>query len=252
MISVAVSGAGGRMGALVAETVDQDPTLELAVLFDPGGGVAIGGCEVDTDAAAVTDVDVVVEFTHPDVVMDNLATWRDASASVVVGTSGFGPERIARLRELWSTGPPNVLVAPNFSIGAVVMMKLAELAAPHFAAADIVELHHDQKADAPSGTALATAERVGGAMEQRRQVRSTELRVGATGAEVNGVPVHSVRLPGLVAHQSVMFGNPGETLTIRHDTTDRASFMGGVILAINSVGGLTDPVSIGLEALLGI
>jgi 4-hydroxy-tetrahydrodipicolinate reductase len=132
------------------------------------------------------------------------------------------------------------------------MMRLAELAAPHFRAAEIIELHHDRKADAPSGTAVATAGRIAAAAEQQRDVESTELIAGARGAEVAGVPIHAVRLSGLVAHQEVLLGGEGETLSIRHDTTDRAAFMPGVLLAVRRVAGLSEPVTVGLEPLLGI
>ncbi len=185
--------------------------------------------------------------------MENLARWRHNGACAVVGTSGFDAERIGALRDSWGTGPPNCIVVPNFSIGAVMMMHLAEVAAPHFDASEIIELHHDNKADAPSGTALETARRIAGAGgSQRRAVDAEELTAGALGASVGEERVHSIRLPGLVAHQEVIFGGPGETLSIRHDTTDRASFMPGVLLAVRAVGGLADPVTIGLEGLLGL
>ena len=251
-MKVAVSGAGGRMGHLVAETVHQHRDHQLAALFDPNGGVPVGGIDVSDDPAVVAATDVVVEFTVPDVVMANLATWNELGVHAVVGTSGFDAVRIEELRDMWGSGPPNVLVAPNFSIGAVMLMRLSELAAPHFRAAEVIELHHDRKADAPSGTAIATAEKIGAAMDQSRAADSDELVAGARGAEVSTVPVHAVRLPGLVAHQEVIFGGEGQVLSIRHDTTDRASFMPGVVLAVESVAGLQDPVTVGLEPLLGI
>ena len=145
------------------------------------------------------------------------------------------------------------MIVPNFSIGAVVMMRLAEIAAPHFDAAEVIEMHHDRKADAPSGTALATAERIArAATGQRREVASKELVAGARGGLVEGVSVHAVRLPGLVAHQAVMLGGLGETLTLRHDTTNREAFMPGVVLAVRKVADLPMPVTYGLDALLGI
>jgi len=151
---------------------------------------------------------------------------------------------------MWGDGPPNCLIAPNFSIGAVLMMRFAELAAPHFAAAEIIELHHDRKADAPSGTAVATAGRIAAAnSEQRRTVESTELVSGARGGSVDGVSIHSVRLPGLLAHQEVLLGNEGEVLEIRHDTTDRAAFIPGVLLAVRRVAEFPG-VTVGLDALL--
>jgi 4-hydroxy-tetrahydrodipicolinate reductase len=185
--------------------------------------------------------------------MDNLAVWRGLGLHAVVGTSGFDPGRVEDLRRMWGSGGPNCLVVPNFSIGAVLMMRFAELAAPHFAASEIVELHHDAKADAPSGTALATAARMSDAGgRQERRVESAELAAGARGAAAGGVRVHAVRLPGLLAHQEVLLGSPGETLTIRHDTTDRVAFVPGVLLAVRGVAGLSDPVTVGLEGLLGL
>ncbi|MEA2024892.1 MAG: 4-hydroxy-tetrahydrodipicolinate reductase [Actinomycetota bacterium] len=250
---VAVSGAGGRMGNLVAETVAASADLVLGPLYDPHhAGATVAGYEVGDDPSAVAEADVVVEFTEPDVVMENLATWRSLGLSAVVGTSGFDVDRIARLRRQWGGGPPNCLIVPNFSIGAVVMMRLAEIAAPHFAATEVIELHHDRKVDAPSGTAIATAERIAEAASQSRAVESTELISGARGADVSGVPVHAVRLPGLVAHQQVLFGGTGEMLTIRHDTTDRTAFMPGVMAAVRAVGDLEDPVTVGLEGVLGV
>jgi 4-hydroxy-tetrahydrodipicolinate reductase len=250
---VSVSGAGGRMGSLVAETVAASADLELGPLYDPHhAGRTVAGQQIGDDPAAIAGGDVVVEFTEPDVVMENLATCRSLGLSVVVGTSGFDADRIAQLRNQWGSGPPNCLVVPNFSIGAVVMMRLAEIAAPHFAAGEVIELHHDRKVDAPSGTAIATAERIANAAPQDRAVQSTELLPGALGANVSGVPVHAVRLPGLVAHQQVLFGGTGETLTIRHDTTDRTAFMPGVLAAIRAVGSLDEPVTVGLERILGI
>ena len=240
------------MGRLVAETVAAAGDLELAGCFDPGhAGEEIAGVEVSADG--ISSSDVVVEFTTPDVVMDNLREWRSCRFHAVVGTSGFDDARLSALRTQWGAGPPNCLVVPNFSIGAVLMMRFAELAAPHFSASEIVELHHDRKVDAPSGTALATAARMSAAGgRQERTVDSEELVAGARGAHAGGVPVHAVRLPGLLAHQEVMLGSPGETLTIRHDTSDRVAFMPGVLLAIRSVAVLSDPVAVGLDGLLGI
>jgi 4-hydroxy-tetrahydrodipicolinate reductase len=175
------------------------------------------------------------------------------SRHAVVGTSGFQEERIREVEGFWTEGAGNCLIVPNFSIGAVVMMRLAEVAAPHFDAGEVIEMHHDRKADAPSGTAIATAGRIAAAAkEQRREVASKELLAGARGATVDEVPVHAVRLPGLVAHQTVMFGGMGETLTIRHDTIDREAFMPGVVLAVGKVAELPMPVTVGLEALLGL
>jgi 4-hydroxy-tetrahydrodipicolinate reductase len=241
------------MGSLVAQTVVDAPDMELGPLYDPrDAGSTVAGATIGDDPDALAEANAVVEFTEPDVVMGNLATWRSFGLHAVVGTSGFDANRIAELREGWESGPPNCLVVPNFSIGAVVMMRLSEIAAPHFAAAEIIELHHDRKVDAPSGTAIATAERIAARAPQERAVKSAELIPGARGADAAGVPVHAVRLPGLVAHQQVLFGGVGETLTIRHDTTDRTAFMPGVLAAIRAVATLPDPVTVGLEPVLGI
>ena len=252
MTRVGVSGAAGRMGRLVAEAVAAVPDLELVAGYDPyGAGQVAGGIAVTGDPAALEAAEVVVEFTNPAVVMENLARWAGMGRHAVVGTSGFDAARLEALRALWR-GPGNCLVVPNFSIGAVLMMRFAAQAAPHFAAAEIVELHHDRKADAPSGTALATAAGMAAAGgRQERAVTAAETLPGARGAAAQGVPVHAVRLPGLLAHQEGLLGSPGETLTIRHDTTDRAAFLPGVLLAIRRVGSLSDPVTVGLEALLG-
>ena len=241
------------MGSLVAETVPTED-LDLVALYDPrDAGSRWQGPRSGEIPQALADADVVVEFTEPDVVMENLASWRGLGLHAVVGTSGFDAgARSPELRQGWGSGPPNCLVAPNFSIGAVVMMRLSEIAAPHFAAAEVIELHHDRKADAPSGTALATAERIAGISSQHRGVESAELIPGARGANAAGVPVHAVRLPGLVAHQQVLFGGVGETLTIRHDTSDRTAFIPGVLVAVRAVATLPDPVTFGLGSVLGL
>ncbi|MGH8936805.1 MAG: 4-hydroxy-tetrahydrodipicolinate reductase [Acidimicrobiia bacterium] len=252
-MKVAISGAAGRMGRLVAEGVREEGDLELAALYDPHhAGEEVAGLPVVADPETLNGAEVVVEFTNPQVVMDNLRAWRRLGLHVVVGTSGFTKERLEELRGFWGEGPPNCLVAPNFSIGAVLMMRFTELAAPFFSAAEVIELHHDAKADAPSGTALATARRIAEARpDQRRAVESEELVAGTRGGLVAGVPVHAVRLPGLVAHQEVILGDSGQTLTLRHDTTDRRSFLPGVLLAVRRIGDLPG-VTVGLEGLLGV
>ncbi len=253
MMSVGVSGASGRMGRMVAMAVDRAADLDLQGLFDPAADAEpLAGLTISDDPDSLAGCEVVVEFTNPDVVMDNLARWRSQHSHAVVGTSGFSSERLTEVGDRWGEGPPNCLIAPNFSIGAVLMMRFAEMAAPHFASAEVVELHHDRKADAPSGTATSTAERIGAAKpEQQRAVVSTELVDGARGASVGGVPVHAVRLPGLVAHQEVLLGNQGEWLTIRHDTTDRTAFLAGVLLAVRHIPHLPG-LTVGIEGLLGL
>jgi 4-hydroxy-tetrahydrodipicolinate reductase len=242
VIRVGVSGAAGRMGLLTCEAVEATPDLELIGRYAPGRGF--------DDARALAGADVIVEFARADVVMANMAMWRQMDRHVVVGTSGFDEARLGELRTLWGDGPGRCLVVPNFSVGAVLMMSLAERAAPYFTAAEIVELHHDRKADAPSGTALATAARMKPSGE--RAVDSQESFPGARGAEVGRVWVHSVRLPGMLAHQEILLGNPGEVLTIRHDTTDRTAFVPGILLAIRSIEKLDPGVSVGLEGLMGL
>lgn len=244
-MKVAVFGAQGRMGAEVCRAVDAADDLELVARIDVGD---------DRDQAA--EADVVVDFTHPDVVMDNLAWCIDHGIHAVVGTTGFTAERLDTLREQLSAHPEvGVLVAANFGVGAVLMMRFAEIAARFFDSVEIVELHHPNKADAPSGTATTTAQRIAAAREAAGVPASpdaTQHEVpGARGADIDGVRVHGVRLQGLVAHQEVLLGQTGETLTLRHDSYDRVSFMPGVILAVRAVAdhpGLTE----GIEELLEI
>ena len=233
------------MGAEVCRAVAAAGDLELVA------GVGSGG-----DRAALRGADVVVDFTTPHAVMDNLRWCVSAGLSAVVGTTGFDADRLATLRS-WLSGAPSVsvLVAPNFGIGAVLMMRFAAAAARYFESVEIVELHHPGKADAPSGTARRTAELVAAA---RRDAgvgpapdATTTTLGGARGASVDGVPVHAVRLAGLVAHQEVLLGGHGEVLTIRHDSMDRSSFIPGVLLGVRRVRerpGLT----VGLESLLDL
>ncbi|MGI9666474.1 MAG: 4-hydroxy-tetrahydrodipicolinate reductase [Acidimicrobiia bacterium] len=241
------------MGALTATTLADEDDAHLIALYDAYTEGTISGLPISLDRSALEPCDTIVEFSRPDTVMENLAAWRSFGANVVVGTSGFDADRVSELRDMWGSGPGNCLVVPNFSIGAVLMMKLSEIAAPHLGVAEIIEAHHDQKAEAPSGTAIATAERIAAASgENSRTVDSEDIIEGASGADVDGIHVHSVRLPGLVAHQRVIFGGEGEVLSIAHDTTDRRSFMPGMLLAVRSIAQLSDPVSVGLEPLLKI
>lgn len=257
MIRVGVLGAAGRMGRHVCGAVAADPELQLVAAVDPrsaGRSVAdLSGAGtdvvVDGDLAALTgaSVEVAVDFTRPDSVMANLAWLVEHDVAAVVGTTGVGEDDLASLRRrLAERGDrPSVLVAPNFAIGAVLMMRFAQQAARFMPAAEIVELHHDGKLDAPSGTAATTARRIAAA----RGAGAATGGDAARGLDVDGVRIHSVRLPGLVAHQEVILGGQGQTLTIRHDSIDRTSFMPGVLLAIKRVRsrpGLT----IGLDALL--
>ena len=244
MIRVAVLGAKGRMGAEVVRALRAADDLDLAAAYDVG------------DALELSAVDVAVDFTHPDAVLANLRACLDAGVHAVVGTTGFDEVRLAQLRGWLDTAPGvGVLVAPNFGIAAVLMMRFAAQAARFFDSVEIVELHHPGKADAPSGTARRTAELVAAA---RREAGSrpmpdatTSSLPGARGADVEGVRVHAVRLAGLVAHQEVLLGGQGESLTIRHDSYDRASFMPGVLLGVRAVAGRPG-LTVGLEALLDL
>lgn len=246
-IRVGVLGARGRMGAQVCRAVESAGDMKVVAAIDIGDSMA------DLVAAAA---DVVVDFTHPDVVMDNLRFCVDHDIHAVVGTTGFDAERLDALRS-WLAPKPELglLVAPNFAIGAVLTMRFAQVAAKYYESVEIIELHHPRKADAPSGTAARTAELIAAARADAHMPAipdaTTSERDGARGASVDGLRVHSVRLAGLVAHQEVLFGTEGETLTIRHDSIDRSSFMPGVLLAVRSIvdrPGLT----VGLESLLDL
>ena len=243
--TVAVLGARGRMGSEVCRAVEAAEGLVLGAQLDAGD-----------DLGGLAGADVVVDFTHPDAVMANLAHCIEHGIHAVVGTTGFTADRLATVRDQLAAAPGvGVVVAANFSVGAVLMMHFAEQAAQFYESVEIIELHHPNKADAPSGTAATTARRVAAARAAANRpaipdATSQEL-AGARGADVEGIRVHGVRLRGLVAHQEVLFGDPGETLTIRHDSLDRVSFMPGVIAAarwVPSHPGLTE----GIDTILGL
>jgi len=247
MIRVAVLGAKGRMGSTVCDAVRHADDLELVAELDVGDSLS---------ALADSGAQVAVDFTHPDAVMVNLQWCIAHGVHVVVGTTGVDDERLSQVSE-WLADAPSVGVAvvPNFGIGAVLMMAFAEKAARYYESVEIIELHHPRKADAPSGTSQHTARRIATArrdagLGEMPDATSSGLD-GARGASVDGVPVHAVRLSGLVAHQEVLFGGHGETLTIRHDSLDRASFMPGVLLAVREIEsrpGLT----VGLDSFLDL
>jgi 4-hydroxy-tetrahydrodipicolinate reductase len=253
VIRVGVLGADGKMGRLVCAAVASDPDLELAAAVDPSsaGRPAPGELEVagDRDALEASGAGVVVDFTRPDAVMENVRYVVEHGMNAVVGTTGIGPEELDRIRGWLRDTELGVVVAPNFSVGAVVGQRLAEQAARFFPAAEVIELHHDQKVDAPSGTAAATARRISGARKESWTGPSGGQAF--RGGDVEGVRVHSVRLPGLVAHQEVIFGAQGQTLTIRHDAPDRSCYLPGVLLAIREVVGRPG-LTVGLEPLLGL
>jgi 4-hydroxy-tetrahydrodipicolinate reductase len=244
---VAVLGAAGRMGGEACRAIEAAEDLEL---------VARIGSTDSLDGLVESEAQVAVDLTRPDAVMDNLRFCVEHGIHTVVGTSGFDDERLATVRG-WLDGESHVgvIIAPNFAIGAVLMMHFAGLAARHFSSAEIIELHHPAKADAPSGTARRTAEIVAAARADAGLAAQPDATTsgleGARGADVAGIPVHSVRLSGLVAHQEVLLGGEGETLTIRHDSFDRASFMPGVLLAVRHVGS-RQGLTVGLEQLLDL
>jgi 4-hydroxy-tetrahydrodipicolinate reductase len=223
MIRVVVSGAAGRMGQAVCEAVEGAEDMELTAKADPSLGVEL--------ADVLGDADVVVDFTTPETAVANVRACMGAGVHAVVGTTGFDVDELREAVESADAGA-NCLLAPNFAIGAVLLMEVAQRIAPHMPECEIVELHHDKKLDAPSGTAKRTAE-----------------LIREAGGNVHE-PIHSVRLPGLVAHQEVIFGGEGQTLSIRHDSIDRRSFMPGVLLAVRRVGALPEPFTVGLEKLL--
>ncbi len=248
MISVAVSGAGGQLAGPIIGAVAEADDLELTALYNPNrAGQKVEGVTISADPEGI-EADVIVETAHADVVFDNLAAWLDTGAAAVVGTSGFTSERLEQLETLWGDATP-CLVVPNFSIGATLMMRFAAEAARHFEAVEIVERHHATKPDAPSGTSLATAmgvsEHGGGSAEG-----SEEMVPGARGADVEGVRVHSLRLPGLIAQQEVALSNIGEVLSIEHLSTSYESFASGALLAIRKVGALSGGVHLGLDTVL--
>ena len=246
-IRVGVLGALGKVGSEVCRAVDEADDTELVARID---------ADDELDGLVSSGAQVVVDFTHPDVVMDNLEFCLDHGIHAVVGTTGFDDERLETLRR-WLADAPGVgvLVAPNFSIGALLMMRFAATAAPFYESVEVVELHHPDKADAPSGTARRTAQLIAAA---RREAGSgpvpdatSSALEGARGADVEGIRVHGLRIRGLVAHQEVVLGGLGETLTIRHDSLDRASFTPGVLVGVRAIGshpGLT----VGLEEFLDL
>lgn len=244
---VGVLGARGKVGSEVCRAVEAADDLELVAAVDQGD---------DPRLLVESGAQAVVDFTHPDVVMDNLELCVREGIHAVVGTTGWTDERLATL-EGWLAENPGtgVLIAPNFSIGAILMMRFAQIAAPFYESAEVVELHHPDKADAPSGTARRTAQLIAAARREAGSApmpdaTSTALE-GARGADVDGVRVHGLRLRGLVAHQEVLFGGLGETLTIRHDSMDRASFTPGVLTGLRQIArhpGLT----VGLESFLDL
>lgn len=263
MIRVGVIGACGKMGRMVCAAIAGDPDLTLVAAIDREHvgqpiGPLVGFPEVkapvsdELDTVLQAEVEVVVDFTNPGSVMDNVRWAIGHAVHIVVGTTGVTDEHLVEIRrQLESEGnESNVLIAPNFALGAVLVERFATQAAKYFPAVEIIELHHDAKIDAPSGTALHAARRI---VEERAEVfrgPDAESIQGARGGDIEGVRIHSVRLPGLVAHEEIIFGGLGQTLTIRHDCMDRVSFMPGVLMAVKAVS-IRQGLTVGLDALLG-
>jgi 4-hydroxy-tetrahydrodipicolinate reductase len=262
MIRVGVFGAAGRMGATVCRAVQDAPDMELVAAVDPlHAGIdlqqlGISGTQIQVaakpDVLQSTGAQVAVDFTLIDAARENMRWCAAHGVHAVVGTTGFAGADLAELGDLFARADANAVIAPNFAIGAVLMMRFAELAAPFFETAEIIELHHDQKVDAPSGTAISTAQRIAAASKDWADDPTGKiLAEGARGGRVEGIPVHAVRLRGMVASQEVLLGTTGQSLSIRHDTYDRSSFMPGVLLAVRKVGE-TPGLTVGLDRLLGL
>lgn len=256
MIRVLVNGAFGRMGSEVVRTVAAEPGLELAGGVDiHGEGRALPeGKPVFTDLAAALETvtpDVVVDFTRPDVVMESLRIVLGRGVRAVVGTTGFTPERLAEVKALAEDNHTAALIVPNFALGAVVMIKLAAEAAKYFSDVEIIEKHHDQKLDAPSGTALLTAQKIAAVREAHKQghPEEKETLAGSRGGDYEGIRIHSLRLPGYVASQEVVFGSRGETLKIINDPVNRECYMPGVVLACKKISS-REGLVYGLDKLL--
>lgn len=262
MIKVGVSGATGKMGREVVKAVFNDSDLTLVAAIDinhagsdigPIAGIDETGviiCNTIKEAAS-SGVEVIVDFTHPSTVMQNITDIVEYGMHGVVGTTGISDDNLSDIQALVERTDKNVLIAPNFAIGAVLMMQLSKVAAKYMQDIEIIEMHHNQKADAPSGTALKTAKELEEIITPKNKLDEKIILEGARGAQLNNINIHSVRLPGYVASQEVIFGGQGQTLKIRHDTTDRTSFMPGVIIAVKEVinnKGLT----YGLEKLLDV
>lgn len=259
-VKVGVFGAAGRMGATVCRAVADDPALELAAAVDPGAAGeklrAVAAVDSELEVAGKPEhllehPEVMVDFTHLEAARHNLAWCAERGVHAVVGTTGFTDEDLERFRATFTRS--NCLIAPNFAIGAILMMRFAELAAPWFDTAEVIELHHDAKVDSPSGTAMRTVERMAAASSDWSDDPTTTHTVAGArgGVGPGGIHIHAVRMRGMVAHQEVLLGATGQTLSIRHDSYDRSSFMPGVVLAAKRVGELPG-VTVGLDVLLDL
>jgi 4-hydroxy-tetrahydrodipicolinate reductase len=255
MIRVGVFGAGGRMGSTVCAAVGAAPDMELVAAVDPlhaGSEAGVVRLAADAHQLEVAGAQVAVDFTVLSAARENIRWCAAHGVHAVVGTTGFSDAELAEFADLFEQSPANAAIVPNFAVGAVLMMRFAEMAAPFFETAEIIELHHDRKIDAPSGTAALTAQRMAAASKEWADDPTTTVTAeGARGGRVDGIPVHSLRMRGMVAHQEVLLGTTGQTLSIRHDSYDRDSFMPGVLLAIRKIAE-TPGLTVGLDALLGL
>lgn len=255
-LKVGVLGAAGRMGQSVCSAVMQAESLELAAAVDLASDESEempGDIPITQEISDFfkAEVDVVVDFTIAEASKNNLPLLAEEGVDVVVGTSGLSDQDVLKIEKKFNES--SCLIVPNFAIGAVLMMHFASIAAPWFNTAEIIEYHHNQKKDSPSGTAIATAERMSSASNQWDEDPTiSESIAGARGAKLKGIPIHAVRMKGMVAHQEVIMGSAGQTLTLRHDSPDRESFMPGVLLAVQGVASLPNGLTVGLEKLLGI
>jgi len=248
-MKVAVSGAMGRLGSAITHGILKADDLKFSGAYAPGHiGENIGGLNIEDNIKNI-DAQIIVECTHPDVVMKNLKVWHAMGMSVIIGTSGFTEDRIKELKLFWRENDPGCLIVPNFSIGAMLMMRFAEIASKHFDSAEIIERHENTKPDAPSGTALATAIRMGKFRDQSPQSTEDEIIKGARGGFTSGVRVHSLRMAGVLSNQEVAFSNMGETFSINHISTSYESFVKGALMAIRHVPKIKG-VTIGLNAIL--
>jgi 4-hydroxy-tetrahydrodipicolinate reductase len=255
-LKVGVLGAAGRMGQSVCSAVMQAESLELVAAVDLVSDESeemLEGIPITQEISDFfkAEVDVVVDFTIAEASKNNLPLLAEEGIDVVVGTSGLSDQDFSIIEKKFNES--SCLIVPNFAIGAVLMMHFASIAAPWFNTAEIIEYHHNQKKDSPSGTAIATAERMSSASNQWDEDPTiNESIAGSRGAKLKGIPIHAVRMKGMVAHQEVIMGSIGQTLTIRHDSPDRESFMPGVLLAVQGVASLPNGLTIGLEKMLGI
>ncbi|MBT8252948.1 MAG: 4-hydroxy-tetrahydrodipicolinate reductase [Bacteroidia bacterium] len=249
-MKVAVSGANGRLGRVISKGVSKADDMQLTCVYAPGyAGETVAGLEFEEFIVNV-DADIIVECSPPDSVMENLRVWHSRGMGAVIGTSGFTKERIQELKSFWGKNDPGCLIVPNFSIGAILMMRFAEQASPFFDSAEIIERHETRKPDAPSGTALATAMRMGKHQKGKEQPSGKELIKGVRGGLVSGVRVHSLRMKGILSDQEVAFSNNGEIFSVHHSSTSYESFVKGALMAIRHVKSIRG-VAIGLDAALG-